>query len=244
MGSVSEWRPDILRRTVVRKVRQIGVAGALRHGIEKLLRDLRKAFVFKGLSPDPFDSRYGTDTALIVSVGALDIASNKVEHSNRYEAVAPEAFHAIMRDLPIAHEEFIFIDIGAGKGRALLLAAKFPFQQIVGVDISERLTQIALNNIRLFSDETQQCHEIRVICKDAASYELPLSKTVLYLYNPFDEHVMKTVLTNIERSLNACPRKIYVAYQQYLHRSLWDRSDYFQLIKKTDTCLLYETRSF
>jgi SAM-dependent methyltransferase len=223
-----------LRRDIVRKVRQVGVLETLKHGVQKLIRK-------EVASADPFDAEYGTDTARIVSVGALDIPNEKLEHSNRYEAVVPEAFAGIMRDVPVAHEDYIFIDVGSGKGRALLLAARFPFRTIIGVEISASLTEIALSNIRIFKDGAQKCRDIRAVCTDGGGYEMPAEKTVLYLNNPFDDQVMRPFVSNVEKSLQQSPRKVFVVYQRPLHRFLWDQSKAFRLIKTTERYVIYES---
>ncbi len=223
-----------VRRDIVRKVRQVGVLETFKHGVRKLIRG-------KTSAADPFDSKYGTDTARIVSVGALDIPNEKLEHSNRYEAVVPEAFEGIMRDVPVAHGEYIFIDVGSGKGRALLLASRFPFKTIIGVEISAALTEIALNNIRIFQDGGQKCRDIRAECIDGGGYEMPAEKTILYLNNPFDDQVMRPFVLNVEKSLQASPRKVFVVYQRPLHRFLWDQSKAFRLLKTTERYTIYES---
>jgi SAM-dependent methyltransferase len=193
------------RRNVVRKVRQVGVIGTARHCLGKLAYVLRQLFT-RRVNADSFDLKHGTDTSLIVTVGALDIPDSKLEHTNRYEAVAPETFTGIVRELDIRHEEFNFIDIGSGKGRALLLAADFPFKAVIGVEISRALTEVALNNIQLYKDEMRKCGDLYALCEDATSYQLPQDQAVIYLHNPFDEHIMRTVLAHIETSLEVLSR--------------------------------------
>jgi SAM-dependent methyltransferase len=176
-------------------------------------------------------------------VGALDIPDEKLEHTNRYEAVMPAAFEEIMRDVPVNHEDYLFIDVGSGKGRALLLASRFPFRQIIGVEISAALTEVALKNIRIFQDGLQKCRDIRAVCRDAISYEMPAVKTVLYLNNPFDDQVMGPFVSNLEKSIQNCSRKVFVVYQRPLHRFLWDQSKAFRLIRTAERHVIYESVS-
>jgi hypothetical protein len=68
-----------------------------------------------------------------------------------------------------------------------------------------------------------------------------LEKLVLFFYNPFDEHIMRLVLTNIEKSLRAFPRKIYAVYHHPLHRSLWDASPEFHQMNSAAGHVLYES---
>jgi hypothetical protein len=137
-----------LRRQLIREVQRAGVIGNVKHAD----------------ADDPFDCSYGTDTAVIVRVGGLAIPDGKPEHTNPYEAVMPGVVDAMIRELGIAYEKFFFEDIGAGKGRALLLASRFPFEGVLSIELSERLTLMALDNIRIFKDERQKCRSIHAIC--------------------------------------------------------------------------------
>ena len=233
----------MLRRDLVRKVRQVGLLRTLKHGTRKLFRDFRSGILLtQGLSADPFDSQYKTETAEIVSVGALDIPDDRLEHAIRYEAVVPEVFYAILNELPIKHEEFLFIDIGCGKGRALLMASRFPFKAIIGVELSASLADLATRNIGVFKDRTQQCKRIEIVRVDAVDYELPHDKLFLFLYNPFDEKIMCKVVSNVERSLERYPRTIYIAYLQPLHCNVWNSSGAFQMLNKSPRWVLYRNK--
>jgi SAM-dependent methyltransferase len=195
------------------------------------------------VNADWFDSTYGTDTALIVRVGALDITSDKLEHTNRYEAVVPQVFDAMVRDLAVNYRDFVFIDVGCGKGRGLLLASRYAFKRVIGVEISRNLTERALENIHKFKPDNQQCNQIEVVCNDALNYDIPCERGFIYFYNPFDEQIMAAVLRRIEQSLQRWPRKIYAIYHRPMHRKVWDESSEFQLIRTAETYLIYESRS-
>jgi hypothetical protein len=57
---------------------------------------------------------------------------------------------------------------------------------------------------------------------DATAYPLPDSPLVVYMFNPFSGEVMAPVLDNIQRSLAAHPRDLFVAYYYPVHTSLLD----------------------
>jgi hypothetical protein len=66
---------------------------------------------------------------------------------------------------------------------------------------------------------------------------------VLYLYNPFDDQVMRPFIANVERSLGKHPRRMmFVVYQWPLHQRLWDASDAFTLIHATERYVIYQSR--
>ena len=231
-----------LRRDILRKVRQVGIASTLWHATLKAIRKLRKVGRRRTIDLDRFDSTYGTDTGRVVSVGAMDIPNEKLEQTNGYQPIALDRFLGIMAEMSIAHEEFVFIDLGSGKGRALLLASHFPFKKIIGVELSARLHEIALSNLRIYKSDLQTCRTIECVCDDASNFELPLQKLVLFLYNPFRDKIMRSVVSHVTHSINRFPRTIYIAYLSPLHQDLWDHSGSFRVMKKTSTYVIYQSK--
>ena len=114
--------------------------------------------------------------------------------------------------LPIDYSEFTFIDLGSGKGRALLMAADYPFRRILGVELLPELHRIAEANIPTYRNQQQKCFAIEARCGDAFSFEFPPEPTVLYLFNPFPESGLTKVVGGLESSLRHNPRPVYVVY--------------------------------
>jgi len=180
-----------------------------------------------------FDRRLGVDTAGTIPLSALDVDNENWEYGFAYEPTDPKYFKAIVGELRIHFEEFTFVDIGSGKGRVLLLATEFPFRRILGVEIAERLHEIAERNIRnyLNSASSLKCMNVETVCGDAASFQLPDDRCVLYLFNPFEEEVMSKVLVNIQESLKKSPREIYIVYRTPLLASLFDSANFLTKIR-------------
>ncbi len=107
---------------------------------------------------------------------------------------------------------FSFADLGCGKGRALLLASRYPFQHILGVELDGSLAAIANANLRTFRAPWQQCHSLAVQHADATAADLPGTPILLYLYHPFLAPVLKRVLRRLERSLRQHPRELWLLY--------------------------------
>ena len=175
-----------LRRELRRKVRQVGVWGTLKHGGAKVLRELRGLFHSGKRRPDPFDLKNGTDTGGVLGVGSLDIPEDQMEHAVRYSAISEDEFVRLLKGLPIDLTRLTFVDLGSGKGRALLLAARLGFKEIIGVELSGMLHQTAERNIKLFQGKNKDIPQIRSIHGDAAAFEMPPVPLLIYLYNPFD----------------------------------------------------------
>ncbi len=141
-----------------------------------------------------------------------------------YQPTEPAAFHemldALRQNTNLDFRDFTFLDLGSGKGRTLLMASDYPFRRIVGVELLPALHQIAQENLRLYKSEAQKCFELEAICGDATDFPFPGALNeeplVLFLFNPFGESGMRRVCANLEQSLRARPRAVYVLYHNPL----------------------------
>jgi SAM-dependent methyltransferase len=147
-----------------------------------------------------------------------------------YQPVAPELFREMMNALAIDFPQFTFIDIGSGKGRALLLASEFPFYRIVGVELLPNLNRIARENIRKFSDRHARSGSIETICADATEFPFPEAPLVLFLNNPLPEPGLQKLVSNLESSLRSKPRVVFVVYANPVLEQVLSNSHLFRKI--------------
>ena len=129
-----------------------------------------------------------------------------------YQPIEPQLFREIMASLEIDFRQFTFIDIGSGKGRALLLAAAYPFRRVVGIELLPELQVVAEQNIRTPSGKERACGEVQALCGDATQFIFPAETLVVFLFNPLPEAGLKKVVSNLEASLRENPRPAYVIY--------------------------------
>jgi SAM-dependent methyltransferase len=137
-----------------------------------------------------------------------------------YQPTDPAVFQEMMdhlRHRGINFSEFTFLDLGSGKGRALLMAADYPFQKIIGVELLASLHRIAQENLRGYKSESQQCFVLESVCANAVSFSLPETPLVIYLFNPFPESGLRRFLNNLEGSLHEHPRNVYLLYHNPQH---------------------------
>jgi SAM-dependent methyltransferase len=111
---------------------------------------------------------------------------------------------------------FVFIDLGSGKGRTLLMASDYPFRRIVGVELLPALHQAARENLSKYRSESQKSFALESICADATEFPFPDEPTVLYLFNPFPEVGLRLTIAHLEQSLREHPRAVYVLYHNPL----------------------------
>ena len=140
----------------------------------------------------PFDRKYGTDTGGYL--GPEDLVKGRANDAlnHGYSAIAPSVFYEACRrwreTLPAMSgriDAYSFVDVGAGKGRALLLAAELPFRKVIGVEVTEELARIAQRNVARWSRVAKPKAKIRVVHEDAANFRWPRTPLLVYMYNPF-----------------------------------------------------------
>lgn len=118
---------------------------------------------------------------------------------------------SLLRRLPIGSEDAI-IDLGCGKGGAVLTLAKF-FSHADGVEIVPELANAAAKNVAVMNLQ----HKSRILQEDAvrvsaSDFGLIEKYRWVYMFNPFPEPVMRQVMRNIADSLRRHPRSISVIY--------------------------------
>ena len=79
----------------------------------------------------------------------------------------------MLDNIGIVHEQFSFVDLGCGKGRVVLVAAQYPFQSAIGVDLSTSLTDTASRNVSTFPASARKCGDIRILNIDATKVDYP-----------------------------------------------------------------------
>ncbi len=175
-----------------------------------------------------------------VLVAAVGRPVTVVVHA-AYRAVGDVDFGVILGRLGVSVERFTFVDLGSGKGRAILLASALPFKRIVGVEISEELTSIARRNLRCARAHARRCRDIELVCMDAADYVLPEEPVVLYLYNPFERSVMAQVVGNVSASFRSHPRRIVVLYFIPRLAQMWDQVAFLERKCAADGWAIYDS---
>lgn len=184
---------------------------------KKMPRLLPGLAVKDGFMRHPFDLEFGVRTSGLVAGRNLKSGHRADQHNTAYFGVAPSVFQEMIvrwrRLKPVAPiDEFTFVDLGAGMGRALLLAGEFPFRAVVGVELNPTLARIGRRNIALWRKAGRARTPMRMICGDAAEFELPPGPCVVFLFNPFGAPVLRRVLNSWTRDIAGRERQLYLLY--------------------------------
>lgn len=158
-----------------------------------------------GFMRHPFDLEFGVRTSGLVAGRHLKSGHRADRHNTAYFGVAPSVFREMIvrwrRSKPAAPmDDYSFVDLGAGMGRALLLASEFPFRTVIGVELNPTLARIGRRNLALWRAAGRGRAPMRMVCCDAAEFEPPAGPCVVFLFNPFGAPVLKRLLTAWSRS--------------------------------------------
>jgi SAM-dependent methyltransferase len=154
-----------------------------------------------------FDKRLGVRTSGEIQPDELGIAA---EGRERYIGIPWLMLPRILRRGTVCSND-VFLDIGCGMGRAILVAASYPFKRVVGVELSPLLTDIAQQNIEL-SKARLRCEDITIVNTDAVEYRVPDDVTVVFMFNPFQGAIFESVVHNILASHDRNPRRLRIVY--------------------------------
>jgi SAM-dependent methyltransferase len=173
--------------------------------------------VKEGFTRHPFDLKNGVQTSGLIPGRFLKTGHSHDRHSTAYFGVAPSVFHALVRrwqrTKPIAPiESFTFLDLGAGMGRAMLLASEYPFRKIIGVELNPILAEIACGNLRVWRAAGHAVAPTEIIRGDAVSTRIPRSPCLVFLFNPFGEAVMRRLIKRFAAAFGNRPGELDLLY--------------------------------
>ncbi len=147
----------------------------------------------------PFDRRHRVDTGGVLYASQLISGHANDRHSEGYYATAPSLFRGILARWQqslltrYALSDYAFVDIGCGKGRALMLAAEYPFRSITGIELNPGLARVARRNLR----RSHPGCPPSVITGDALQTPLPSGPLLLFIFNAFTGEVVQAFLQRL-----------------------------------------------
>jgi predicted RNA methylase len=174
-------------------------------------------FALRAIESWWWDVAHRVSTRRPVSLAHLNLPGTNAPHAVAYEASATACLPRVLTDLDLDCRSFCFVDLGAGKGRTMLLASAFAFRRIVGVELSPSLAEAARRNCVSFTSWRQVCRAFDVVTGDAAEFTFPDGPLVVYMFNPFGAAIVRRVVTNLVASLDASPRDAVLIYHNPLH---------------------------
>ena len=171
----------------------------------------------EGYTPHPFDLQNGVQTSGLIPGRYLKTGHAHDRHSTAYFGVAPSVFQALLkrwqRTKPVAHiESFTFMDMGAGMGRAMLLASQHPFRKVIGIELNPLLAEIARRNLATWRSADLARASTQIVCGDAVNARFPSGPCLIFLFNPFGPAVIRRLLLRLAHIFSSRPGQLDLLY--------------------------------
>ena len=163
----------------------------------------------------------GLDISNSESLRKLNLNSERSVH---YVSSGNKYLDNVMQSFKITSEDSI-IDVGCGKGGALITMSKYPFASLCGVELSYRLCNIAKMNMNRLGIEN-----VKIYCSDASEFTDYYKYNYIYFFNPFPSVVMNLVMQNVINDLQINPRKVVIIYKNPVcHEDIINNSIFFKI---------------
>jgi SAM-dependent methyltransferase len=105
----------------------------------------------------------------------------------------------------------VFADLGSGKGRVLLIAGRFLYGSVIGVDLDEELNRCAKENIRQAAGRLR-AKEVTTVTANVLEWPVPDDLSVVFMFNPFVEETFRGATERILESYDRKPRDLRIVY--------------------------------
>ena len=149
--------------------------------------------------------RLGIDTSGFIHWHELTANPESVD----YDPIGYRTLDRALGCLRLHPAQDVFLDLGCGKARPLIVAARHPFAKAIGVEVSDVLCRSARDNVRR-ARQRLRCSDIEIVQAAAEQYPIPDLVSVIFMFNPFTGVTLETVVQNIQRSLQRRPRRLTI----------------------------------
>jgi predicted RNA methylase len=172
--------------------------------------------------------------------GGVDTASSVrgPNHRGDLQRYQPSETWQLTRILPRSEvgPGDVFVDVGAGKGRVVIAAARYyGFRRVVGVELSAELHAIARRNVERLTTPAS----VVLDHADVLRWEVPADATVFYLFNPFVGDTFRAFLGRLLDSQRVHPRRIRLVYAYPVMHPVVEAAG-FEVVRSMRQLTLYQ----
>lgn len=185
---------------------------------EAILRHGPRRFMDYLAQEKSFDAEHHTETCSLVQKTVYPKGLRNLEHGSGYQAaftdVIVNSLDKVMhhnKSLQKQSPRLRFVDIGSGKGKALIIAHSYPFETIVGIEYNQDLCGIACRNLSI-----TKCSRAELFCKDVFEYDGFGDDTVYFAFNPFDKQLTEKVAKTV-----GCYGNVYFIYNNPSYKEVF-----------------------
>jgi len=165
------------------------------------------------------ERKYNLNTCTINNL-KTSVPEPLLRHASIYQPVNFFIAEWLFAQVPENLKQTVFADIGCGMGRVLVMALYKGFKKVEGIDVSPEMCNHA---IAILDDKIKDISgsSFCIACDNAENHPINEDVGVIFLFNPFDEFIMKGLIGQVIQSLLKKPREMMVLYSSPMHKNLW-----------------------
>src|SRR5262249_39510981 len=114
--------------------------------------------------------------------------------------------------------------VGAGMGRAVLLATEMRFRRVIGVELHATLVRIARRNLTVWRRAGRAKAQARMVQADSAEFSFPPGPSVVFLFNPVGAVVMRRLLHALRLAYAARKGELDILYVNDEQRAVLEQA--------------------
>jgi len=215
-----------MEKTIIHKIKN-ALTFFRKYGIFRLINEIR----FRVIS-SYHEHRFAVNTVYFISKKELGFNN---EDLSEHVPAPYTAIYSLLNNIPLDFSKSVFLDYGSGTGRAIIVAASFPFKKVIGIELSLNMFEISNDNIHRM--HYKKAKEIECINVNAKDYILEDDINIIYFYHPFKGDTLKYVIDNIYHSYLRKPRNMFIIFinNQYFDEII----KHFTWIKKVHQSYYY-----
>ena len=146
-----------------------------------------------------------------VSTRKSAFANSSGEDNLGYEGCQWLPVRRVLKDLGPGPSD-VFVDLGSGKGKALLIAGRLPYQRVIGVEIDKELSHYSKRNVQQARNRLR-AQKVNGVTANVLEWSIPDETSVIFMFNPFIGQTFHMVLNRIFASYDRNPRALHIVYQ-------------------------------
>ena len=139
------------------------------------------------------EKKYWINTTSYSNLSRYKITGNQLAHATEYMPVNYFTLEQLLSHLPDNATKGVFLDIGCGKGRAMCVAASYGFKKVTGIDFAKQLIDAAEKNLAQIKNQHPDL-DYTLHWKDVVSFDIEQDVSTVFMFNPFDEILMRSVI--------------------------------------------------
>ena len=126
-----------------------------------------------------WDARHCVTTCGQIELDQVHVVGPNMTEGHAIVSTSPITFYYLSRYFPTSCRDMTFVDIGSRFGRALLMARRYGFRKIIGVDFALEACEFARKNIANCIGLGDRKIATEVLNLDAGQFDFPSSDMVI-----------------------------------------------------------------